>query len=90
MKSRAIILITLSLLYVFGAKAQEKKVALGLAFNPSINWLKANSSGLETHGNKIGFNYGLLADFNFGENYSYATGLFINNGVEAIPGYLYK
>lgn len=61
------------------AGAQEKKVALGLTFEPCINWMKSNSSGLESNGNMFGFNYGLLADFSFGENYAYSTGILISN-----------
>lgn len=59
--------------------AQEKKVALGLGISPTINWLNAKSNGLESNGAKIGFTYGLMSDFNFGENYALATGLFINS-----------
>jgi hypothetical protein len=80
MKFRKIIFILIAALITQGMNAQDKKVALGLAFSPSLNWLKANSSQLESNGNKFGFNYGLMADFNFGENYAYSTGLFINNG----------
>ncbi len=74
------VLITVALLTSFNAYSQNKKVALGLALNPSLNWFSTKSDNLESNGNRLGFNYGLMADFNFGENYAYATGLFINNG----------
>ena len=64
----------------FESNAQDKKVALGLALNPSMNWLTTKSDNLESAGSRLGFNYGLMADFNFGENYAYATGIFINTG----------
>ena len=80
MKSSYIILITVCLLTSFGSFSQEKKVALGLGLSPTTNWFKTNSSILESGGSKFGFNYGLIADFSFGENYAYSTGLFINNG----------
>jgi len=75
--------LSLSALFLFsisGLKAQEKKVALGLSFSPTMNWMKTKSEGLSSDGSKFGFKYGLMADFNFGENYSFATGIFINNG----------
>ena len=80
MKLRTFIFIIISTLITAQSSGQQKKVALGLAFSPTLNWLKPNSSQLESQGSKLGFNYGLMADFNFGENYAFATGLFINNG----------
>jgi hypothetical protein len=80
MKLLSIILITACLLTSLGSYGQEKKVALGLSLSPTVNWFKTNSTGLTSNGNKMGFNYGLIADFNFGENYAYSTGIFINNG----------
>ena len=52
---------------------------MGLSFSPTMNWMKTKSEGLSSDGAKLGFKYGLMADFNFGENYSLATGIFINN-----------
>lgn len=48
---------------------------LGLAAYPTIGWVKPESG--KTNGANLGFAYGLLADFNFAENYSFATGLTI-------------
>ncbi|HAW51048.1 MAG TPA: hypothetical protein DCX54_01785, partial [Flavobacteriales bacterium] len=79
MKTRFILL---SVLILFGLKdmnAQEKKVALGLGISPTLNWMKTKSEGLTGDGSRIGFKYGLMADFNFGENYALSTGVFINN-----------
>jgi len=80
MKLPGILLITVCLLTSLESYGQDKKVALGLGLSPTTNWFKTNSSGLASNGNKTGFNYGLIADFNFGENYAYSTGIFINNG----------
>ena len=38
---------------------ENRKVRIGLQFSPNISWLKANSDGYESNGNKIGFGYGL-------------------------------
>lgn len=94
MSKKAWIISVLCLLLISQLSAQDKKVALGLGFSPTINWLKAKSEGLSSNGSRIGFKYGLLADFNFGENYALATGIFINNfggkyrsveGVDSLP-----
>lgn len=80
MRNSILILFITTLLTSFTLNAQDKKVALGLSLNPSLNWFKTNSSGLSANGNRFGFNYGLISDFAFGENYAFSTGLFINNG----------
>ena len=46
---------------------------LGLTAHPNFGWLKPESG--KSNGLSTGFTYGLLADFNFAENYSFATGL---------------
>lgn len=80
MHFRKYILIIGLMLTSFSGIAQAKKVALGLGFSPTINWFGGAAGGVESNGNRIGFNYGLIADLNFGENYAFSTGLFINHG----------
>jgi len=48
---------------------------LGLAAYPTLGWAKPENG--KSNGINLGFSYGLLADFNFAENYSFATGLTI-------------
>lgn len=48
---------------------------LGLTAHPTIGWVKPQTG--KSNGVALGFAYGLLADFNFAENYSFATGLTI-------------
>jgi hypothetical protein len=50
---------------------------LGLTAHPTIGWTKPETGTSE--GVNLGFSYGLLADFNFAENYSFATGLTITS-----------
>jgi hypothetical protein len=49
---------------------------LGLTAYPTIGWVKPEVG--KSNGISLGFAYGLLADFNFAENYSFATGLTIS------------
>ncbi|WP_316822292.1 porin family protein [Pedobacter gandavensis] len=46
---------------------------LGLTAHPTLGWVKPEVG--KTEGIALGFSYGLLGDFNFAENYSFATGL---------------
>ena len=49
---------------------------LGLTAHPTIGWVKPQIG--KSDGVSLGFSYGLLADFNFTQNYSFATGLTIS------------
>ncbi|MFP5080616.1 porin family protein [Pedobacter sp. JCM 36344] len=48
---------------------------LGLTAHPTIGWLKPDIG--KSNGVSLGFSYGLIGDFNFTQNYSFATGLTI-------------
>ncbi|HKG08631.1 MAG TPA: porin family protein [Pedobacter sp.] len=48
---------------------------LGLTAHPTVGWVKPQVG--KSNGVSLGFSYGLLADFNFAENYSFSTGLTI-------------
>lgn len=48
---------------------------LGFHFSPNIGWFNPDSEGLENESAKIGYGFGLIADFNISENYAFTTGL---------------
>lgn len=48
---------------------------LGLTAHPTIGWVKPQVG--KSNSVSLGFAYGLLADFNFAQNYSFSTGLTI-------------
>ncbi|MBB6502749.1 porin family protein [Pedobacter cryoconitis] len=50
---------------------------LGLTAHPTFGWAKPQNG--KGDGFSLGFAYGLLADFNFAENYSFSTGLTITS-----------
>ncbi|RZL40128.1 MAG: PorT family protein [Pedobacter sp.] len=62
---------------------------LGLTAHPTLGFVKAENG--KSDGISLGFSYGLMGDFNFAENYSFATGLTITtiNGksteINALP-----
>lgn len=48
---------------------------LGLTAHPTFGFMKAENG--KGNGLSLGFSYGLMGDFNFSENYSFATGITI-------------
>lgn len=48
---------------------------LGLTAHPTLGWVSPEVG--KSNGLALGFAYGLLADFNFADNYAFATGLTI-------------
>lgn len=72
------ILFSLLLLFVTGHLFAQQSLSsygfrLGLTAHPTIGWIKPETG--KTNSVALGFSYGLLADFNFAENYTFATGL---------------
>ncbi len=57
----------------------QKKFQLGFHFSPNIGWVQAESETIESDGSKIGFSYGIIADFNIADNYSISTGVNLLN-----------
>jgi hypothetical protein len=87
------ILTTLAFFGLFSAQfnnsyAQDidtKKLRFGAFVAPTVSWMKPtanksddNSFLTSSDGSKIGFTYGLMAEYRFADNYSFVTGLQIN------------
>lgn len=67
----AVLFFVLSNLYA----QSDQKFHFGLKAAPSLAWLKTDSKGVSSEGTKLGFSYGLITEFNFGEHYAFATGV---------------
>lgn len=63
------------------------QVRLGLTAHPNFGFLKVENG--KGNGISTGFSYGLMSDFEFAENYSFATGLTVTtiNGKATILNY---
>src|SRR5690606_225918 len=71
----------------FSLKAQdqvpvERKIRFGAYVAPSLSWMRptANKSNdrvfaSENNGSKLGFTYGVMAEYSFADNYAFVTGL---------------
>lgn len=71
---KKITLLSFSILFSVAMMAQSK-FQLGFKGSPNIHWLKTDANGLERDGVNFGFNYGIIADFNISERYSFSTGV---------------
>lgn len=81
-----------ALLMASGVQAQEedtridtRKLRFGAYVAPTLSWMRPTASkddknqfSTENNGSKIGFTWGLMADYNFADNYAFVTGLQLN------------
>lgn len=71
----------------YGSSYSGKKVSLGITFSPNLHWLRYGDLKNIKKEPKIGYSYGLLADFAMTENYYFSTGFLINS-LKASSDYL--
>ncbi len=73
--SFSLILIVSSLL---AQSLDVQSFRLGLKASPSLAWMKPDTEDYEREGIRLGFSYGLLAEFLLAEHYSFATGVHVS------------
>ena len=61
------------------SQEDQKKFHFGLGVTPSLAWLHPGSDDFSGDGSKIGFNYGLITEFGFTDNYAFATGITVDH-----------
>lgn len=73
--------LALALLGAAGVNAQDgKSVRLGIKASPNMGFI-APEKPFKADGTRIGYTFGLMADFMLGDdqNYAFSTGLYLNN-----------
>ena len=76
---KKLILLTVVLIVAANLLGQEaNSIRLSFVAEPQISWLKPDIEGVESRGNKAGYNFGVVMDRFFAENYAFSTGLTIN------------
>lgn len=58
----------------------------GLKVVPNLGWIKTDDKDTKSDGSKFGFNYGLVTEFRFAENYAFVTGLDVSYRNAKIKG----
>ena len=75
--------IALTLFLIFFVFFSNNSVAqnfhFGLKASPSICWIKPDYTGWKSNGIRMGFNYGIMTEFSFSDNYSFATGIEVSH-----------
>jgi len=86
MRTKITLILFLSIL-TYAANAQFPAYYFGLKAAPQISWMKPNADNYESTGVKAGFAWGFIAEFNFTENYSIASGfnMLFNGGNLKFP-----
>lgn len=79
--------ILLALLLIIANTQVFAQVRLGLTAHPNFGFMKVENG--KGNGISTGFSYGLMSDFEFAENYSFATGLTVTtiNGKGSVLNY---
>lgn len=54
---------------------EEKSFRFGLTISPNVGWMKPDAIGYAKKGAKLGYSYGLMAEFSITDNYLFATGI---------------
>ena len=73
MKTKITFVVLLSL-FAFASRAQYQAFYFGLKAAPQITWMNPDADNMTGNGSKVGFAWGLVAEKNFTENYSIASG----------------
>ena len=73
---KSIFILALSVIMLFPSFSQG--IRFGVFAEPKFNWLSPDVSEFSNDGTRMGFNFGLIMDNYFTENYAFATGISMN------------
>lgn len=66
------------LLTSYAAAQSTGDTRFTFVLSPQISWIKSDMDRVNNGGSKMGYNFGLLVDYFFGDNYAVSSGLTIN------------
>jgi hypothetical protein len=77
--NRAIVILVILLLSSWSVEAQDgKQTRFSFVLSPQTSWLKSDHGSVSSNGNLFGYNFGVVMDRFFDENYAISTGFTIN------------
>ncbi len=82
MKKKFLPLFILSFVICFSSFAGDFR--FGLHINPALSWMKSDVKEISFGGMRPAFNYGVMFDYDFSDNYAFATGITISHNGGAI------
>ena len=75
MKKIALVFAVIISVGLISGSSKAQGVRMGLTASPSIAWFKPETADYESEGVRLGFSYGVVAEFFLAEHYSFATGM---------------
>ncbi len=78
MRKSLLLLVCLTIASGFVWGQQEGRTRLSFVLNPQISWIKSDIENVDSRGSMAGYNFGVVADRFFAENYAFSTGLTVN------------
>ncbi len=67
------------IILAFSLQTYSQKLSFSVVVDPIISWMKTNEKDIRRDGFSFGYNFGLVMDKYFDENYAISTGLTILN-----------
>ena len=71
--------IVVTVLLILVSTACFSQFRFGLMFSPNVSWVRSDGDAIARNGAGWGFNYGLMFNFDFSQNYSIQSGVFVNH-----------
>ncbi len=69
------------IILVFSSQIFSQKLNFSAVVDPMITWMKTNEEDIKRDGYNFGYNFGLVIDQDFSDNYALSSGLsFLNTG----------
>lgn len=76
---KIVLSIALIMVMLSSVRGQEaNSIRLSFVVEPQFSWLNSDIDGVESRGSLGGYNFGIVLDRFFAENYAFSTGLTIN------------
>lgn len=67
------------IILVYSSQIFSQKLSFSVVVDPQVTWMKSNSQRIKKEGYNFGYNFGLVMDEYFNDNYAISTGLTILN-----------
>ncbi len=78
MKNRLYLLLILTAFATFSNAQEKGHTRFSFVLNPQISWMSSDHESINGKGSLAGYNFGVIIDRFFGDNYAFCTGLTIN------------
>lgn len=65
---------------VYMQEGFAQKITGGIEVSPVLSWMTPDiADNIDNEGVKLGFNFGIVGDYNFSDNFAFSTGIMVNS-----------